>query len=95
MARQQDPSDGSWGRCSNTWFFKLNALYDGHFGNGEGGVRIPLLDRVNSPDKLSNYIKSISVSDVAHTGVIHRRELNEALSALILLILHGFPRGYP
>jgi hypothetical protein len=95
MARQQDPSDGSWGRCSNAWFLKLNASYDGHFGDGEGGAKVPLLDRVNSPEKLSRYIKSISVSDVAHTGVSHRRELNESLSALIRLILHGFPRGYP
>jgi hypothetical protein len=94
-ARQQDPGDGSWGRCSNAWFFKLDASYDGHFANGEGGAKIPLLDRVNSPDKLANYMKSLSISDVAHTGVSHRRELNESLSSLIRLILHDRPDGYP
>ena len=27
-ARQQDPSDGGWGRCHSEWFFKVNATFD-------------------------------------------------------------------
>jgi hypothetical protein len=28
-AREQD-ADGSWGRCYDAWFFRLDASYDGH-----------------------------------------------------------------
>ena len=93
-AREQD-ADGSWGRCYDAWFFRLDASYDGHFSRDQGGNHIPLLDRVNSPQKLAQYVNSISVSDVAHTGVDHRREMNEALSTLIRLIVRGQPRAYP
>ncbi|MGA2133529.1 MAG: hypothetical protein ABSH50_14640 [Bryobacteraceae bacterium] len=93
-AREQD-ADGSWGRCYDAWFFRLDASYDGHFSRDRGGSHIPLLDRVNSPRKLAQYVNSISVSDVAHSGVDRRREMNEALSTLIRLIVRGQPRAYP
>jgi len=92
-AHEQDV-DGSWGRCYDAWFFRLDASYDGHFSRDQGGNQIPLLDRVNSPQKLAQYVNSISVSDVAHTGVDHRREMNEALSTLIRLIVRGQPHAY-
>jgi len=92
--RERDPVDGSWGYCYTEWFFRLDGSYDGHFSKGEGDGSIPLLDRVNSPEKLTEYVLSISVSDVAHTGINHRREMNEALSTLIRLILRDEPRGY-
>ncbi len=92
-AREQD-ADGSWGRCYDAWFFRLDASYDGHFARDEGGDDIPLLDRVNSPQKLAQYINSISVSDVSHSGVDHRREMNEALATLIRLIVRGLPSAY-
>ena len=92
-AREQD-SDGSWGRCYDAWFFRLDASYDGHFSRDQGGEHIPLLDRVNSPSKLIQYVNSISVSDVAHSGVDHRREMNEALSTLIRLIVRDQPSAY-
>jgi hypothetical protein len=92
-AREQD-ADGSWGRCYDAWFFRLDASYDGHYSQDQGGSHIPLLDRVNSPEKLTEYVKSISVSDVANSGVDHRREMNEALSTLIRLIVRGQPRAY-
>jgi hypothetical protein len=93
-ASEQD-ADGSWGRCHDAWFFRLDASYDGHFSRDQGSNRIPLLDRVNSPQKLAEYVKSISVSDVAHSGVDHRREMNEALSTLLRLIVRGQPHAYP
>jgi len=92
-AREQD-ADGSWGRCYDAWFFRLDASYDGHFSQDQGTKNIPLLDRVNSPQKLVEYVNSISVSDVSHSGVDHRREMNEALSTLIRLIVRGQPRAY-
>jgi hypothetical protein len=93
-AREQD-ADGSWGRCYDAWFFRLDASYDGHFSRDRGGSHIPLLDRVNSPRKLAQYVNSISVSDVAHSGVDRRREMNEALATLIRLIVHSQPSAYP
>lgn len=92
-ARKPD-ADGSWGRCYDAWFFRLDASYDGHFSRDQGGNHIPLLDRVNSPEKLAQYVNSISVSDVAHSGVDHRREMNEALATLIRLIVRGQPSAY-
>ena len=46
-AREQD-ADGSWGRCYDAWFFRLDASYDGHFSRDQGGDHISLLGRVNS-----------------------------------------------
>lgn len=93
QAREQD-ADGSWGHCYDAWFFRLDASYDGHFSEDEGAEHIPLLDRVNSPEKLTQYVNSISVSDVAHNGEDHRREMNEALATLTRLIMRGQPRAY-
>src|SRR5208283_1347022 len=53
-----------------------------------------LFDRVNSPEKLREYLTSLAVSDPARTGVDHRRELNESLSNLMRLILRGQPAYY-
>jgi hypothetical protein len=92
-AREQD-ADGSWGRCYDAWFFRLDASYDGHFSRDQGDNHIPLLDRVNSPQRLAQYVNSISVSDVAHSGVDHRREMNEALSTLLRLVVRGQPHAY-
>ena len=84
----------SWARRYDAWFFRLAASYDGHFSGDQGANNIPRLDRVNSPKQLVRYVNSISVSDVAYTGVDHRREVNEALSTLIRLIVRGQPLGY-
>ncbi len=93
LARKQYPVDGSWGYCYTEWFFKLDATYD--YAKGQRPVYpLRFLDRVNSPTKLQIYFSSIAVSDVARTGIDHRRELNEALADLLRLILHDRPEGY-
>ena len=56
--------------------------------------RFSILDRVNSPEKLRAYFASITTSDVAHTGVDHRKELNAAFVDLIRLIMAGDPACY-
>lgn len=97
-ASEQDPSDGSWGKCYTAWFFKLDASFDHLRQLAEDGRRpkypIRLLDKINSPEKLQTYLKSVSISDIAHRGVDHRREFNESLADLLRLILHGVPPGY-
>ncbi len=97
-ASEQDPADGSWGRCYTEWFFKLDASFDHLRQLAEDGQRpkyqLRFLDRINSPEKLNTYLTSVSISDIAHTGIDHRREFNESLADLLRLILHGVPPGY-
>jgi hypothetical protein len=98
LAEQEDPHDGSWGGCYTEWFERLDASYDVLEMEKAKGIppKYPfrILDRVNSPEKLSAYFASITTSDVAHTGIDHRKELNAAFVDLIRLIMAGEPAGY-
>jgi len=98
FAEEQSPEDGSWGPCCTEWFFKVNASYDHITKRSNQGEKpryeFRFLDRINSPELLTNYFLSVSVSDIARTGVDHRRELNESLSNLMRLILRNQPEGY-
>lgn len=97
-AEQEDPRDGSWGGCYTEWFERLDASYDFLEMEKARGIspKYPfrILDRVNSPEKLRAYFASITTSDVAHTGIDHRKELNAAFVDLIRLIMADEPAGY-
>jgi hypothetical protein len=97
-ATEQDPKDGSWGRCYTEWFFKLDATYDrlnrDATRNLEPVVPLRLLDRVNSPERLANYFAEVAESDIARSGVDNSRELNESTADLMRLILRDRPKGY-
>ena len=90
-----DP-EGAWGRCYTQWYLRLDASYD-VISEHPGPLAVParFLDRINSPEALTRYLRSVAVSDIAAEGVDHRRELNYAVSALMRLILHDEPAGYP
>ncbi len=97
-AAQQDPNDGSWGRCYTEWFFKLDATYE-HLNSDSTLDREPefglrFLDRVNSPAKLREYFAGLAVSKISLVGVNNRRALNESMADLMRLILHDQPAGY-
>jgi len=98
-ANEQGPVDGSWGRCYAEWYCKLDATCD-QLGK-EANKKRPLkyeprfLDRVNSPDKLTAYLTSVSVSDIPRTGVDNLLEFNLSLANLTRLILRDRPKGYP
>ncbi len=96
VADEQDPQDGSWGACSTEWFFKVNATFDHLDTKSSQKLKFEprFLDRINSPDALTNYFLSMAVSDIPRTGVDHRRELNESLSNLMRFILRDRPAGY-
>lgn len=98
LGHQQDPTDGSWGRCYTEWFFKLDGTFD-HLNKASTRdklLKVPprFLDRVNSPEKLRKYFTGVSVSDIARQGLDHRRQLNESMADLLRFILRNRPRGY-
>jgi hypothetical protein len=99
VADQQDPQDGSWGRCFSEWYCKLDASTDPlmKVANKHQSLQIQphFLDRINSPEKLTDYLTSVSVSDIPRTGVDHLAEFNLSLGNLTRLILRDRPRGYP
>jgi hypothetical protein len=81
IAGTQNVEDGSWGKCFESWPLKLMASYD-HRGDS-GLVPFRFLDRVNSPQKLTEYLTSIATSDIAKTGIDHTYDLNRSLSDLM------------
>ena len=97
-ASRQDPTDGSWGHCYTEWFFKLDASFN-HLNqdanrNLESEVPLRLLDGINSPTRLRDYLARVSVSDIPRNGVDNSRELNESMANLMRLILWDRPKGY-
>jgi hypothetical protein len=98
-ANQQDPQDGSWGRCFAEWYCKLDASTDPlmNFSNRHKSPAIypRFLNKINSPEKLSGYLTSVSISDIPRTGVDHLVEFNLSLGNLTRLILRDRPHGYP
>ena len=98
-ANEQDPRDGSWGRCYAEWWCKLDASYDElekEANRKHAPKYLPrFLDRVNSPQKLTDYVTLLSVSDISHTGVDHLLEFNLSIADLMRLILRDQPKGYP
>ena len=91
QAEKENPADGSWGQGYTEWFFKVIASYP-HFDETDSKFRF--IDRINSPQKLTDYLVSLSVSDIARTGVDHEREFNESLSCLMRMILRHKPKQY-
>ena len=95
FAEAQQP-DGSWGAGYTVWFMKL-------FGTANEGLdrkdplKSPLtfLDRINSPEQLTNYLWSVVTNDFLKTGVINRMEADESTSILGRLILGDTKCDYP
>ena len=55
LAEEQDPADGSWGRCYTEWMERLDASFDYLAMYQEHGLKAKYpytyLDRVNSPER--------------------------------------------
>ena len=94
----KDPIDESYGKCYVEWFLKVVASYNQlEKTTGDNPEPTPLphfLDPVNTPEKLENYLTSISVSDIRKTGVDNEREYNEMHATLIEMIIKGSPQNY-
>jgi hypothetical protein len=90
-------AEGSYGAATDVWFLKLDASVD-HWLAPDGDVAADpprLLDRINDPDRLADYLYSLLVSRPAEDGIDRRKELNFATAALVRLILRRRPPGYP
>jgi hypothetical protein len=95
---RQSSADGSWGTCCQEWFFKLDATVDRLIVMNAIGQEpehpLKLLERINSPGELRQYLDSILVSNIRATGVDHRKELNHSVSALVRLIPGSVRSGF-
>jgi hypothetical protein len=96
---EQSETDGSWGRCYTEWFFKLDASFD-EISTLDDKSQVPkypcrFLDRINSPEKLTNHLGRLLISDLDADGVDHGRELNETIADLLRLVIHHEPENYP
>jgi hypothetical protein len=95
----QDSVTGNWGNCFDQWFCKLSSFCEeiGREGNKNRALKFQphFLDQVNSPEKLTNYLMTVSVSDIPKTGKDNLLEFNLSISNLIRLILRDRPKGYP
>jgi len=96
---EQSESDGSWGRCYTEWFFKLDASYNeiAALADKNQVPKIPcrFLDQINSPEKLTNHLNNLLISDLATDGIDRGREFNETVSDLFRLVLRHQPANYP
>lgn len=87
----QVEADGSFGCCTKEWFLKLDNTTDElialslRWEEPEHPVR--LLERINSPAKLREYLDSVLTSGVRTTGIDTRTELNHSSSALTRYIM--------
>jgi hypothetical protein len=95
---EQSEVDGSWGKWYKEWFFKLDASYDqiASLAHQDQVPKYPVhfLDRINSPEKLTEHLNHLLISDLKKEGVDHRREFNETISDLMRLILRDQPSNY-
>ena len=98
-ARDQVEADGSYDHCSEAWFLKLDSTLEELEDRASRGERpkfpLKLLDRINSPEKLRSYLDSILTSDIRHTGIDNRFELNIAITSIERLILGELGDVYP
>lgn len=75
--------------CIKEWWQLLDWAYD-HVKADEP-IPSQILDRINSPEKLTAYVRSLATSDVAHHGRDQCLELNLVLADLIRWVVRDRP----
>jgi hypothetical protein len=94
----KDPTDDSYGKCYVEWFLKVVASYNQlekiTVDNPKPTPLPRFLECINTPEKLEDYLTSISVSDIRKTGVDNEREYNEMHATLLEMIIKGSPQNY-
>ena len=91
VEREQVESDGSFAPCCIAWWLRLDMSCDELITLGlkwrEPKYPLKLLDKINSPEKLTAYLDSVLISDVRKTGISNALELNMAAADLERFIL--------
>lgn len=95
LAAQQLAEDGSWGAGYNAWFLKLYGTVNDALSAGVvPQYPLSFLDRINSPEKLTNHLATLVVNDFLKTGVANRMEADETVSLLGRLLCGDVPCSY-
>jgi hypothetical protein len=83
--------------CTGIWFLQVDACVDHMLADDfdDDGTPSRLLDRINDPARLKDYLESLLVSRLEEDGIDRRKELNFATANLVRLILWCRPRNYP
>ena len=87
LPNQRDPQDDGFGRCHKEWFLRVDDSFHrlSDAIEREGRPRLSslkLLERINTPEKLTAYFEGLLISDVAREGVDRRKELNVMVTAI-------------
>jgi hypothetical protein len=91
-AGEQQASDGSWGLGISAWYLRLYYSTD-RIETCAPPVRYPLslLDRVNSPAKLTAQLHAVLLDDLSRTKEFNREQLDETFSALARILFKSKP----
>jgi hypothetical protein len=86
FADSQSPEDGSWGRCYQEWFMKtwasVETLSSMPATQKAPEVHLGFLDRINSPEQLTQYLRSVRTTDVGRMDEFTRVRADDSVSAL-------------
>ena len=85
FAARQDPKDGSFGPCFESWLWRLDASVDPLKELALRGEKpkhpLKIWEPVDTPEEIEKLFMDLLISDVA-SGYNKRRELNLAITAL-------------
>lgn len=85
FAGEQDPRDGSFGPCFESWIWRFHASVDPLKALALRGETpkhpLKIWEPVNTPDKLANLLEGLLISE-PESGHNKRKELNLAVTAL-------------
>ena len=85
FAAKQDPKDGSFGPCFESWLWRLDASVDPLKELALRGERpkypLKVWEPVDTPEEIEKLFKDLVISDIS-SGHNERRELNLAITAL-------------
>lgn len=104
-AGKQVESDGSWGACYDSWFFRawssVDPLKGMVYAKQKPEYELKFLEEVNTPEKLIAKVRNAQTSHVSKDGMNRRKELNLLVTAIGQLLFlpelrvvlpEGFPR---
>jgi hypothetical protein len=84
-----DSKKGSEPECVTEWWERLELAYKNV--KSEDPIPPEILDRINSPEKLTAYLTPLSVSDISRTGRDNWLQFNMSLADLIRWVVRDRP----